>query len=258
MNKICVVIIAKDEAIRIAGAVASAVDFVDEVLVVDSGRSDDTVEISVADRARVVENVWPGFAEQRNFAAAAAKSDLVFILDAGEVFDADLAAFGVKFVSGSVNDSFAFTRIGDFLGRWPSGQDRVKHIYQISGSGTNIGSLRCIRQSIASEEMQSGKDFGLHYGFRGISDYVRQLSRFADLGVMQRYADVQKFGRANFIFWPPVKFVYYKPMRRLWQQGGVGFFFDQRWIYYELTIQMILFELQTLKTRTGPAEGDAF
>ena len=60
MNKISVVIIAKDEAVRIARTIASAVDFVDEVLVVDGGSRDDTIEISIANRARVIENPWPG------------------------------------------------------------------------------------------------------------------------------------------------------------------------------------------------------
>jgi glycosyltransferase involved in cell wall biosynthesis len=182
MNKIYVVIISKDEAIRIAGAVASAVDFVDEVLVVDSGSSDDTVEISVANRVRVVENVWPGFAEQRNLGAAAAKSALVFILDADETFDADLFAFVVKFVSESANDTFAFTRIGDFLGRQLTHQDRVKQIYQNKRRRQECWQLEVHKSiNVSSDEIQSGKDFGLHYGFRRISDCVRQSDRFTGL-----------------------------------------------------------------------------
>ncbi len=150
MNKIWVVIVAKDEAIRIVGAVASAVDFVDEVLVVDSGSSDDTVEISVANRARVVENVSPGFAERRNFAASAAKSDLVFILDADEIFDADLAAFVVKFVPESLNDTFAFTRIADFLGRRLTSQDRAKQIYQNKRQRHEYWQLEVIHRSMSA------------------------------------------------------------------------------------------------------------
>jgi hypothetical protein len=75
---------------------------------------------------------------------------------------------------------------------------------------------------------------------------------------MQRYTEGQKFGRANFIFWMPMKFVYQKLMRRVLQQGGVSVFFDQLGIYYELTIQIIFVELQTLKMRTRLALGDAF
>jgi glycosyltransferase involved in cell wall biosynthesis len=260
MNKISVVIIAKDEAVRIARTIASAVDFVDEVLVVDGGSRDGTIEISIANRARVVENAWPGFAGQRNFGAAAAKNDWVFMLDADEVFDADLAAFVVRFVSESVNDQFAFefTRVGDFLGRWLPGQDRVKHIRLYNRQRHKYRQVEVHEVvDISPQDIQSGKGIILHYGFRSISDHVIRFNKYTDLEARQRYADGQKFSLANFIFRPPVRFAYQMLMRRLWRQGAVGVFVSLLWVYYDLSIQMKLYELQRFKMPVRPAPGDA-
>ena len=250
MNKISVVIIAKDEAARIARTIASAVSFVDEVLVVDGGSKDDTIKIAIANNARVIENAWPGFAEQRNFGAAAAKNDWIFQLDADEVFDADLAAFAVKFISNRVDDHsvFAFSRIGDFLGKFLPGHDKHKHI-RLYNRRHHKYRLTEVHEEVdaAPAEIQTGPGVILHYGFRSISDHVIRFNKYTDLEAKQRYADGQKFSLANFILRPPLRFAYQFLMRGLWRQGLVGVIVTLLWVYYDLMIQMKLYELQALK-----------
>ena len=76
-------LIVQDEQDNMAGALDS-VDFCDEVIVVDGGSTDRTVEIARARGATVIENPWPGFAAQRNVALDAAKGTWVLELDADE------------------------------------------------------------------------------------------------------------------------------------------------------------------------------
>ena len=251
MNKISVVIIAKDEAVRIARTIASVVGFVDEVLVVDGGSKDDTIKISIANNARVVENAWPGFAEQRNFGAAAAKNDWIFQLDADELFDADLAAFANKFTTDSIDDHsvFAFTRIGDFLGKFLPGHDKHKHVRLYNRQRHTYRATEVHEEVDATPaEIQSGPGVILHYGFRSISDHIIRFNKYTDLEAKQRYADGQKFSLPNFILRPPVRFAYQMLMRGLWRQGLAGVILSLLWVYYDLMIQMKLYELQTLKT----------
>lgn len=56
-------IIAKNESDRIVRSIAAVRDFVDEVVVVDSGSSDRTQELARDAGARVVFNPWPGFGQ---------------------------------------------------------------------------------------------------------------------------------------------------------------------------------------------------
>jgi len=76
-------LIVRDEEERLPGALES-VAFCDEIVVVDSGSTDRTIEVARAAGARVVENPWPGFGAQRNVALDHATSDWVLEIDADE------------------------------------------------------------------------------------------------------------------------------------------------------------------------------
>ena len=75
--------------------IASAIDSLscaDEVLVVDSGSTDQTREMAILHGARVIEEPWRGYAAQKNFAAASATHDWILSLDADEQLTPELAA----------------------------------------------------------------------------------------------------------------------------------------------------------------------
>jgi len=79
-----VIVITKDEAQAIERCLES-VAWADEIVVVDSGSSDGTVELARRHRARVeVVADWPGFGPQKNRAAALASGDWLLSLDADE------------------------------------------------------------------------------------------------------------------------------------------------------------------------------
>jgi glycosyltransferase involved in cell wall biosynthesis len=77
-------IIARDEADRIERCIRSVRNLVDEVLVIDSGSTDDTVARAQALGARVIFNAWPGYGQQKRFAEDAARNRWILNLDADE------------------------------------------------------------------------------------------------------------------------------------------------------------------------------
>jgi tetratricopeptide (TPR) repeat protein len=77
--------IVRDEAERIDAALASVAGFVDEMVVLDTGSSDDTVAIAERCGAVVASMPWPGdFAPARNRALELVRGDWVLVLDADE------------------------------------------------------------------------------------------------------------------------------------------------------------------------------
>jgi tetratricopeptide (TPR) repeat protein len=77
--------IVRDEARRLEAALASVADFVDEMVVVDTGSLDDTAAIARRLGARVHQLDWPGdFAPARNHALNLVRGDWVLVLDADE------------------------------------------------------------------------------------------------------------------------------------------------------------------------------
>jgi glycosyltransferase involved in cell wall biosynthesis len=78
-------IIARNEEDRIGRTIASVRDWVDEVIVIDSGSKDATVAVSEAAGAKVIFNAWPGFGQQKRFGEDQCRNNWLLNLDADEV-----------------------------------------------------------------------------------------------------------------------------------------------------------------------------
>ena len=89
--KLSVTVITKNEAADIGEALAS-VAWADEIVVVDSQSTDDTVAIARRHTDRVVVRDWPGYIDQKNYAASIASHDWILSLDADERVTPALAA----------------------------------------------------------------------------------------------------------------------------------------------------------------------
>ncbi len=86
MPSLSVIILTKNEARNISEAVASACLVADEVIVCDSGSTDNTAELARAAGARVEtpEGPWTGFGNKRRFAQSKCRCEFVMHLDADE------------------------------------------------------------------------------------------------------------------------------------------------------------------------------
>ena len=91
MNTLSIIIVAKDEAANIVECVRSA-RFADEVIVLDSGSTDDTASLARAEGAIVATTDWPGYGPQNNRGIDMATGDWFFSLDADERITPGLAA----------------------------------------------------------------------------------------------------------------------------------------------------------------------
>lgn len=77
--------IVRDEAAHLPACLASVRGLADEVVIVDTGSTDNTVVLARAAGARVIEAAWPGdFSVARNLAVAEARGDWILVLDADE------------------------------------------------------------------------------------------------------------------------------------------------------------------------------
>jgi glycosyltransferase involved in cell wall biosynthesis len=120
---ISLALITKNEANRLGACLASVAGLVNEVVVLDSGSSDDTVALAESLGARVIVTDWPGFGVQKNRAIAACHHDWVLCLDADERLSPELAASIRALFAGAPAQmpqlaAFRFPRCNRFLGRY--------------------------------------------------------------------------------------------------------------------------------------------
>jgi len=111
-----VTVITQNEERRIAKCLES-VSFADEILVVDSGSTDRTVEIARQHGARVIQQSWLGYGRQKQFAVDRAEHDWVLCLDADEWLSEELAEYFKK-NNQFDNKCYEFIRRNKFMGKW--------------------------------------------------------------------------------------------------------------------------------------------
>lgn len=90
MIKLSAFIITKNEEHRVAKAINSVKDIADEVIVIDSGSTDNTVMVAKNLGVQVVFNEWPGYVKQKSFGENLCKNDWVLNIDADEELTKEL------------------------------------------------------------------------------------------------------------------------------------------------------------------------
>ena len=118
MPPISATIITHNEAASIARAIRS-LDCADEILVVDSGSTDETVKIASELGARTILHPWEGFVNQKNFAVHEAQHEWILSLDADEELNEDARAAVREWKQSTPTaEAYRFARRARYLGRW--------------------------------------------------------------------------------------------------------------------------------------------
>lgn len=186
-----VVLITKNEAQNIA-ACLNSVAFAQEVIVVDSGSDDGTIEIARASGATVIETAdWPGFGPQKNRALDAAKGEWILSLDADERIPDVLRDEIVATLAAPKYNAYAMPRLSSFCGYFirHSGwyPDYVIRLFRRDAgrfSDDKVHERVVIRQGSTGQL----RNHILHYSYRTDSDYLRKLDQYSSLGAQQAYA----------------------------------------------------------------------
>lgn len=116
MNKISVIIPAFNEEAFIENALKSA-SFADEILVLDSGSTDKTVDLAAKYNARIIKYQWQGFKYSHELGTREATSDWVFFLDADERISRDLRIKLLDVLSHPKADAYQVVRQNYIMGQ---------------------------------------------------------------------------------------------------------------------------------------------
>lgn len=118
MTSLSVIVITKNEAHNIEACLRS-VSFADQIVVLDSGSTDDTVQIARTLGAEVSVNTdWQGFGVQKNRALALANSEWVLSIDADERLSTELQAEIREVLKTPVFDAYCIPRLSSYCGQY--------------------------------------------------------------------------------------------------------------------------------------------
>jgi glycosyltransferase involved in cell wall biosynthesis len=185
IKQISAIIITLNEERNIARCLAS-LDFVAEIVVVDSGSSDGTEAICRAHpKVRYFPHAWEGFGRQKNYALDQARSEWVFSIDADEVVTPELAREIQSLVTQpAALNGYTINRKNfyrqqwiRYSGWWP---DRIVRLFRREQGRF---SDRLVHE-IVDVVGPVGKLAGCleHHPFTGPSDFLRKCDSYSTLG----------------------------------------------------------------------------
>ena len=219
-----VAIIALNASAQIGPCLAS-VGFADEVLVVDSGSTDATVEIARRHGARVENKEWLGFGRQKQHAVSIAKHDWVLCLDVDERVTDRLAQSVREALAGRRYHAWRLARRNRFLGRW------LAH-----GEGYPDWTVRLFHRAYASwsndevhEAVLTTAEVGrldgdlLHDSAEDVATYMTKQNRYTTLHAEALFRQGVRASYWRLLTSPLARFVKFYVLRLGFLDGGPGF-----------------------------------
>jgi (heptosyl)LPS beta-1,4-glucosyltransferase len=232
--KLSVTVITKNEAADLGAALAS-VAWADEIVVVDSQSTDDTVAIAREHTDRVVVREWHGYADQKNYAASLASHDWILSVDADERVTPELAAEIGSLMAGAPREAaFRIPRVTWHLGRWirttdwyPDHQLRLydrrlaqwtgKYVHEAVRVRGDTGRLR--------GELQ-------HYAYRDVADHLETIDRYTTYAANEMHEAGRRAGFVDIAVHPPLAFLRNYIVRGGFRDGQTGFIISRLNAYY--------------------------
>ncbi|AOF53295.1 glycosyltransferase [Rodentibacter caecimuris] len=198
MPTISVAMIVKNEAQDLALCLDTVKDWVDEIVILDSGSTDNTKEIALSYEAKFYENTdWPGFGKQRQIAQQYVTSDYVLWLDADERVTPELRQSIQRAVQQNPeNTVFEIPRISEVFGRkirhsgWYP--DYVVRLYRTHYAGYNDSLVHekvCYPNNTRVERLAGDLE---HFTYKNLHHYLVKSAGYAKAWADQRQAKGKK------------------------------------------------------------------
>lgn len=221
--KLSAVLITQNAASQLEACLRSLA-FCDEIVVVDSGSTDDTRYLAERRGARVIQSEWRGFGLQKQFAVTQAKNDWVLCVDADESVSEELAASIAVALAEAEFHVFRFPRCNRFMGRY------LRH-----GEGYPDWSLRLFQRGHAHwsddavhEKVLTDAPIGtlqgdlLHDSAESLDSYLAKQNRYTTLAAQEAQSRGQRASVTKLLLSPLVRFIKFYFLRLGFLDGLPG------------------------------------
>jgi glycosyltransferase involved in cell wall biosynthesis len=245
--KLSVTVITKNESANL-GAALESVSWADEIVVVDSESTDDTLGIARRFTDRVATRAWPGYVAQKNHAASLASHDWILSLDADERVTPELAAEVRSSLSTTpAHVAFRIPRVTRHLGRWirttdwyPDHQTRLYDRRSARWTGQYVHESVSVDGTVGrlAGELQ-------HYPYRDLADHLETIGRYTTYAAQQMRENGRHASLLQIAGHPPLAFLRNYILRRGFRDGVPGFIVSALNAYYVFLKFAKLRELQS-------------
>lgn len=225
MPKLSAVLITRNEERDVARTLR-ALSFADEVVVVDSGSTDRTVEVCRALGARVLTRPFDGFGAQKRWAVAQAANDWVLCVDADEVVTPELAASIRALLSsgepplGAYRFRFKTAFMGQVLEHGPVSRRLHVRLFDRRRAGwTDAAVHEQVRAEGAVGVLPGAV---LHFTVRDLSESIGKMDAYSTLGARELIRRGRGRGVLGLLLTTPIQFFKHYVLHQNFRNGVPG------------------------------------
>ncbi|MDC1068230.1 glycosyltransferase family 2 protein [Candidatus Kapabacteria bacterium] len=222
-----------------------------EIIVVDSGSTDKTIEIAKKNGARVYIEEWKGHVAQKNSALSKCTNDWILSLDCDEIPDLDLLNEISDIINNKTFGAYQLNRATFYLGKM------LKYAWQPDWN------LRLVHKS--TEPIWKGKDPHdklycnvkskkingklIHHSYTGIYHHYSKLVRYAQISAESYHSEGKLFKISNLIVNPLSAFIRQYILRNAWKDGIHGFLVATSTMISTFLKYSFLWEIQSISKK---------
>jgi glycosyltransferase involved in cell wall biosynthesis len=233
-----------------------------EIVIVDSGSTDHTIDIAKSHGAKLFVEPWKGYAAQKNSAIEKCGGDWTLLLDADEAVSKELALEiqGIVQRKDAGTAGYWIQRKNLFLGRWLRHggfyPDRKLRLFR---RGRGRVEDRLVHETIKVEG-PSGILRGdlLHYAYPTLSGYIEHMNKYSSLGAQMAIQEGKRgFSFINIVIRPKLTFLYNYFLRLGFLDGKEGLllhFYHAVYVSWKYAKAWELSRSADLPRRRGGAE----
>lgn len=237
MTKITAIIPTLNEEIHIEEAISS-VNFADEIIVIDSFSTDNTIELAKKYDVKIIKRVFDDFSSQKNYAIALATHPWIYILDADERVTPELKDEILKTVTNPQDlVGFYVKRTSYFMGEkllyGGAQRDKVIRLFlkekcKYNGSPVHERIASTGKVGMFTHKLE-------HFSYRSFDHYIAKLNHYSQLRAKQLSKQGKKVNLFHILIKPPVRFCIHYLLRLGVLDGFVGFMYAKTQAYGVLT-----------------------
>lgn len=225
--KISVVIITKNEAHIIANTLRSVQRVTDDIVVVDSGSTDETVDICKKMGANVIQTGWAGYGANKNRGIKAARHNWILSLDADEAIDQALEHNLLQLSLQNENEVFSIRRKNFFCNKWirfgewaSDWHVRLFNRNKLSWNNATVHENLVFPEGVITTKIKGSM---LHYTVQNQQDYIAKMDRYASMNAEKYSAAGKTAGIGKQYFSPAFSFLQNYIFRLGFLDGKEGF-----------------------------------
>lgn len=234
MPGLSAVIIANTEAHQIEKCILAVKQVTDDIVLVDSGSKDHTVELARSLGVRVFEYGWKGYSQNKNFGNEQTRSNWILSIDADEVLSPELIQ-SLKNLAPEEDSVYELDRANHFCGQWikhsgwyPDWKVRVFNKKKVAWQGDYVHETLSIPNTFKKVKL-TGKL--LHYSYQNDQDHLDRIERYSQLSAEKLYAEGKALSVIKMYGAPLFRFFRTFILKRGFLDGKAGWTISKRNAY---------------------------